>query len=203
MSQPPAFAQPPGAGAAYAQQPQQMPAQQQAPYQPAQQQHAQQQAPAFAQPQQAPPQQAQAQAARPPAAMPQQQQNGAPAVAVPAAAAQPAPQPAASAQPAAATAPTASAGRTLPAFDLFLDLPHPAASEQCPPRVIISPPTSSGNAEEDAANQRIAEELSGDPNALARIARFAFPEFDDQAHGALRLHCVAVYGVAMLFLASA
>ena len=30
---------------------------------------------------------------------------------------------------------------------------------------------------------KIAAELSGD-NTVARIARFAFPEFDDQVHGA-------------------
>lgn len=180
--QPPAFAQQPGAGAsasasaayAHQQQQQQMPAQQ-APYQA--QQQVQQQAPAFAQQQQHAQQHAQA--------APQTAPTAAPA-------------PAASAS---------SAGRTLPAFDLYLDLPHPAASEGCPPRVVIVPPpasTSGGNpaGEEGAANRKIADELSGD-NALARIARFAFPEFDDQAHGALFLFsCISQLGRELTLLSS-
>lgn len=181
--QPPAFAQQPGAGAsasasaayAHQQQQQQMPAQQ-APYQA--QQQVQQQAPAFAQQQQHAQQHAQA--------APQTAPTAAPA-------------PAASAS---------SAGRTLPAFDLYLDLPHPAASEGCPPRVVIVPPpasTSGGNpaGEEGAANRKIADELSGD-NALARIARFAFPEFDDQAHGAslFLFSCISQLGRELTLLSS-
>lgn len=186
--QPPAFAQQPGAGAsasasaayAHQQQQQQMPAQQ-APYQA--QQQVQQQAPAFAQQQQ----QQHAQHA-------QQHAQAAPQTAPTAA-----PAPAASAS---------SAGRTLPAFDLYLDLPHPAASEGCPPRVVIVPPpasTSGGNpaGEEGAANRKIADELSGD-NALARIARFAFPEFDDQAHGAslFLFSCISQLGRELTLLSS-
>ena len=171
----PAFAQQP-AGYPPAQQQQQMPMPaQQVPYQQAQQQAA----PAFAQPQQQQQQQQQQQVARPPVAA-TATQNG--AAAAPAQAA-----PAGGAQ---AQGPR----RTLPAFDLYLDLPHPAASSPSgsspnvnPPRVVVVPPAGDGasvSAEDDAANQKVAAELSGDEKTLARIARFAFPEFDDQAHGA-------------------
>jgi len=144
--------------------------------------------PAFAQ-QPAAQQQQQQQYAPQPQQQPQrvqQVQNGAP---------RPAPSPAVAPSPAATTAgsaaastPSASAtnGRTtLPAYDLYLDLPHPAASAQCPPKMVVVPPQGgdnggggSVNSEEDG---KIAAELSGD-NTVARIARFAFPEFDDQVH---------------------
>ena len=82
--------------------------------------------------------------------------------------------------------------RTLPAFDLYLDLPHPAASSSTggspsvnPPRVVVVPPAEDSNDDAAKENQKVAQELSGDEKTLARIARFAFPEFDDQAHGAL------------------
>ena len=78
--------------------------------------------------------------------------------------------------------------RTLPAFDLYLDLPHPAASASSsgvnPPRVVVIPPTEESDDAAAQENQKVAQELSGDEKTLARIARFAFPEFDDQAHGA-------------------
>ena len=76
----------------------------------------------------------------------------------------PPPQPAA-----AATAATGSgrAPRALPLFDLFLDLPHPAASSSCPPAVVVGAPIN---------NSDIEKELSAN---LPRISRFAFPEFDD------------------------
>ena len=168
----PAFAQQPAGYPPAQQQQQQMPMPaQQVPYQQAQQQAA----PAFAQPQQQQPQQHQ-QVARPPVAA-TATQNGAPAAP-------------AQAAPVQAQGPR----RTLPAFDLYLDLPHPAASSGQPnvnpPRVVVVPPVGDGasvSAEDDAANQKVAQELSGDEQTLARIARFAFPEFDDQAHGASTL----------------
>ena len=162
-----------------------MPAQQ-VPYQQAQQQ--QQAAPAFAQPQQ------QQQVARPPVAA-TAAQNGTAAA------------PAAQAAPAGVQA--QGPRRTLPAFDLCLDLPHPAASSGRPgvnpPRVVVMPPGGDGasaGAEDDAANRKVAAELSGDEQTLARIARFAFPEFDDQAHGAC---CVAAasFGFPMDWIACA
>lgn len=55
----------------------------------------------------------------------------------------------------------------LPLYDLFLDLPHPAASSSCPPPFVLGAPTNSPEME---------KELSAN---LSRIARFAFPEFDD------------------------
>lgn len=61
----------------------------------------------------------------------------------------------------------APARQPLPLFDLFLDLPHPAAAKGCPPPVVLRAPTSSPELEQELAAN------------LSRIARFAFPEFDD------------------------
>ena len=55
----------------------------------------------------------------------------------------------------------------LPLYDLFLDLPHPAASKASPPSLVFKAPTTSPEME---------AELSA---SLSRISRFAFPEFDD------------------------
>lgn len=55
----------------------------------------------------------------------------------------------------------------LPLFDLFLDLPHPAASQSCPAPWVLGKPTSSTEMQNELKSQ------------LSRIARFAFPEFDD------------------------
>lgn len=49
-----------------------------------------------------------------------------------------------------------------PLFDLFLDVPHPAASASCPPPFIINSPDST-------------EDLS---QTVSQISRFAFPEYD-------------------------
>jgi hypothetical protein len=57
----------------------------------------------------------------------------------------------------------------LPIYDLFLDLPHPAASSSCPPPFILGAPSTSPEME---------KELNAN---LSRIGRFAFPEFDDAA----------------------
>jgi hypothetical protein len=65
--------------------------------------------------------------------------------------------------------PFEAVGQALPLFDLFLDLPHPAASSSCPPAVVVGAPMS---------NAEIEKELSAN---LPRISRFAFPEFDDAA----------------------
>lgn len=54
-----------------------------------------------------------------------------------------------------------------PLFDLFLDVPHPAASPSCPPAFIIGTPDSNG--------QNIEQELS---KSINQIGRFAFPEYD-------------------------
>ena len=51
-----------------------------------------------------------------------------------------------------------------PLFDLFLDLPHPAASQSCPPPVLIPSPEPSAG---DDLSQRIQQ-----------IALFAFPEYE-------------------------
>ena len=55
----------------------------------------------------------------------------------------------------------------LPLYDLFLDLPHPAAVSSSPPAYISGCP---GN------NPEIEKELS---SSMSRISQFAFPEFDD------------------------
>ena len=55
----------------------------------------------------------------------------------------------------------------LPLYDLFLDLPHPAAAKSSRPPFISRSPTTSADME---------KELNAN---LSRIGRFAFPEFDD------------------------
>ncbi|KAG7364911.1 DENN (AEX-3) domain containing protein [Nitzschia inconspicua] len=55
----------------------------------------------------------------------------------------------------------------LPLYDLFLDLPHPAAAAACPPPYTLATPIN---------NPEMEKELSAN---MSRIARFAFPEFDD------------------------
>jgi hypothetical protein len=57
--------------------------------------------------------------------------------------------------------------QALPLFDLFLDLPHPAAAAGCPPPFVL------GGA---ASSPEMEGELSA---SMPRIAAFAFPEFDD------------------------
>jgi len=60
-----------------------------------------------------------------------------------------------------------------PLFDLFLDLPHPAASKSCPPPVILQPPLASTQV---TAGTLQDEHLA---NLVSQIARFCFPEFQD------------------------
>jgi hypothetical protein len=57
--------------------------------------------------------------------------------------------------------------QAMPLFDLFLDLPHPAAAKGSPPPFISRSPSTSAEME---------KELNAN---LSRIGRFAFPEFDD------------------------
>jgi hypothetical protein len=57
-------------------------------------------------------------------------------------------------------------------YDLFLDLPHPAASPSCPGPFVVGSPSA-------VAAQDVQKEL-GQADIIGRIARFAFPEFDDQ-----------------------
>jgi len=76
-------------------------------------------------------------------------------------------------------------------YDLFFDLPHPAASPGCPrARVIDSPSVLSATGVHDAsaeatdaAARAVMDELF-DPSNISRIARFAFPEHDDELHAA-------------------
>lgn len=58
-----------------------------------------------------------------------------------------------------------------PLYDLFLDLPHPAASPKCHPPFVIKPP--------DGDESLVTKEL-GDKDKISSIARFAFPEHDDR-----------------------
>jgi hypothetical protein len=55
-----------------------------------------------------------------------------------------------------------------PLFDLFLDVPHPAASPHCPPAYTVGPPTTTADS--------IDHELSKN---MPQISRFAFPDFDE------------------------
>ena len=59
-----------------------------------------------------------------------------------------------------------------PLFDLFLDVPHPAASPHCPPAYTVAPPPTT-------TADSIDHELSKN---MPQIARFAFPDFDQDAH---------------------
>jgi hypothetical protein len=61
----------------------------------------------------------------------------------------------------------AKLGQALPLYDLFLDLPHPAAAAACPPPYVLGNPVN---------NPEMEKELSAN---MSRISRFAFPEFDD------------------------
>ena len=63
-------------------------------------------------------------------------------------------------------------------YDLFLNLPHPAASKACLPYEIVTPNNDFNNV--TAADSDLIRELS-DERSVARITRFAFPEFND--HG--------------------
>eukprot|EP00980_Cylindrotheca_fusiformis_P018499 scaffold6124_cov122-Cylindrotheca_fusiformis.AAC.18 len=54
-----------------------------------------------------------------------------------------------------------------PLFDLFLDLPHPAGTSSCPPPFTLPAP---------GTTPEMEQELSA---SISRIARFAFPEYDD------------------------
>jgi len=67
---------------------------------------------------------------------------------------------------------------SLTLYDAYLDLLHPAASPTVnEPRLIIAPPP--GKAMESA--RAVGKELSTE-KGLAMVARFCFPEFDDEAH---------------------
>lgn len=65
--------------------------------------------------------------------------------------------------------PTANANSPWPLYDIFLDLPHPAASKTCPPPFLVNSPS----ADSDEVNKEITKNV-------AMIARFAFPEYDQQ-----------------------
>jgi len=58
-------------------------------------------------------------------------------------------------------------------FDVFFDLPHPAASDNADRARMIEPP--------EVTNPEILAEVY-EPSAIAKLARFAFPEHDDQKH---------------------
>jgi len=67
---------------------------------------------------------------------------------------------------------------------MFLDIPHPAASKQCPgPFVIPAPP--SNNALEQKEVQSI----------LPQIARFAFPEYDEAPQAPSTMNKYDVYAM--------
>jgi hypothetical protein len=55
----------------------------------------------------------------------------------------------------------------IPLYDLFLDLPHPAASSSCPPPVFLGAPSNTPDLEKELSAQ------------INQIARFSFPEYDD------------------------
>lgn len=62
-------------------------------------------------------------------------------------------------------------------YDLFLNLPHPAASKTCLPYEIITPGKNTANV--TATTNEVIKEFS-DVRSIARITRFVFPEFNDR-----------------------
>jgi len=58
-------------------------------------------------------------------------------------------------------------------FDLFIDLPHPAASKNSAPAYMIEPP--------EFYSQPILAEMY-EPALISRLARYAFPEHSDHKH---------------------
>lgn len=64
-----------------------------------------------------------------------------------------------------------------PLYDLFLDLPHPAASKSCPAPFLIPSPVA-GNNNNNTINNPVADEIQ---SILPQIARFAFPEYDPES----------------------
>lgn len=60
--------------------------------------------------------------------------------------------------------------RPLPLYDLFLDLPHPAAAASCPPMYVSTSPEN---------NPEMQKELSAN---IPRISQFAFPDYDEVVH---------------------
>jgi hypothetical protein len=58
-------------------------------------------------------------------------------------------------------------------FDLFLDVPHPAASPLSAPQYVIPAPVEPGS------HDNIEQELA---KSIPQIARFAFPEYDQDAN---------------------
>ena len=59
-------------------------------------------------------------------------------------------------------------------FDIFFDIPHPASSPLNERARLIEPP--------ESTNPEVAAEMH-EPKNIAKIARFAFPDHDDQTHG--------------------
>jgi len=68
---------------------------------------------------------------------------------------------------------------TLPIYDAFLDLPHPAASTTVNERrIIVAPPQGEAfNRSRDVGMELATEQ------GLARVASFCFPEFREDIHG--------------------
>mmetsp|Transcript_17083 Transcript_17083/g.25078 ORF Transcript_17083/g.25078 Transcript_17083/m.25078 type:complete len:201 (+) Transcript_17083:111-713(+) len=63
-------------------------------------------------------------------------------------------------------------------YDLFFDLPHPAASSPCERARVIEASTNSCSG--GCFNASVGELFEA--SNVSRIARFAFPEYDDQKH---------------------
>lgn len=76
-------------------------------------------------------------------------------------------------------------------FDVFFDLPHPAASDNADRARMIEPP--------EVTNPEILAEVY-EPSAIAKLARFAFPEHDDQKHGTYELHHFGKASLVLTFV---
>ena len=63
--------------------------------------------------------------------------------------------------------------KTCHVFDLFLDIPHPAASSSKERAEIVAPPV---------PEEKLRPEISSlyEPRSILQIERFAFPDFDSE-----------------------
>lgn len=77
-------------------------------------------------------------------------------------------------QPLPSSGSSSSSSNCWPVYDMFLDIPHPAASKQCPGPFVIPAPANAPNNLEQTEIQSV----------LPQMARFAFPEYDEAPQAA-------------------
>lgn len=93
-----------------------------------------------------------------------------------------------------ASKPSSSGKRTnFSIFEIFFDLPHPAASSDPTPAKIVEPKESEHRQKYNLDTSELYT-----PQNISKITRFAFPEHDDRVHGksglTLTICCVHIWG---------